>query len=117
MATIDRFRPPALASNPHARLGLRPGATATDIKRAYRTLVMRFHPDRAGDTSLVDFLAIQAAYESLHADPPPAMPDAPDAPPTVARTPERRGRGTGWAGARWYWEGLLANAARAARRE
>jgi hypothetical protein len=106
-----------MASAPYSRLGLRPGASATDIKRAYRVLVMRFHPDRVGETSLADFLAIQAAYEAVHADPPHASPGVPaPAPAAAARAPEREERGTAWSGARWYWEGLLANAAKAARR-
>jgi hypothetical protein len=116
-------------ASPYARLGLRPGASVVDVKRAYRTLVMRFHPDRAGETSMVDFLAIQAAYESLErlapvAPPSPSSPtrDGADASAgatadVAAREPEPRARGTAWAGARWYWEGLLANAAKAARRE
>lgn len=132
MVTTNRTPPPGLGSDPHARLGLAPGASTTEIKRAYRRLVMRYHPDLVGDGSLADFLAVKAAYEALLADPGSAMPDLrrtasaggrvvyrPTRPsrPTAAapRAPEWRDRATGWSGGRWYWEGLGANAARRAR--
>ncbi len=124
MATIHRYRPLVLAPGSYARLGLRHGASATDIKRAYRMLVLRFHPDRAGDTSLPDFLAIQTAYESLQALAPLSTPpatfrrDDPAAAHPRSSGPETtpRTNATIWAGARWYWEGLLANAARPERK-
>jgi hypothetical protein len=46
-------------------LGLSPGASADDIRRAYRRLAKANHPDSAGEKALPRFLAIQAAYESL----------------------------------------------------
>ena len=54
------------AIDPHRTLGLAPGATQAEIKRAYRRLAKAFHPDAAGDRTLQRFLAIQAAYEALH---------------------------------------------------
>ncbi|MDR3544881.1 MAG: DnaJ domain-containing protein [Candidatus Limnocylindrales bacterium] len=50
--------------DPYSALGLAPGASLTDVKRAYRLLVKRNHPD-AGEGSLERFLEIQAAYETL----------------------------------------------------
>ena len=134
MAAIDRPRPHFLAPSPYARLGLAPGASATEIRMAQRALVKRFHPDRAGDASTPEFLAIQAAYETLLARPaiavraprraePPAWTGAgrpvrhAGPGPISANAHEWRARETAWAGGRWYWEGLGANAAKRARRE
>ena len=46
-----------------AVLGLAPGATRTDVKRAFRALAHTTHPDHGGDAG--DFRAIHAAYERL----------------------------------------------------
>ena len=46
-------------------LGLAPGASQAEIKRAYRRLAKAFHPDTAGEAAIPRFLAIQAAYETL----------------------------------------------------
>lgn len=53
------------ASDPYRTLGLDPGATSAEIKRAYRRLAKAYHPDSAGERALPHFLAIQAAYERL----------------------------------------------------
>src|SRR4051812_50104197 len=52
-------------SDPWRTLGLSPGATADEIRRAYRRLAKANHPDAAGEGALPRFLAIQAAYEHL----------------------------------------------------
>ena len=54
-----------MPSDPHRVLGLDPGATPAEIKRAYRVLAKAYHPDSAGEAALARFLAIQAAYEQL----------------------------------------------------
>ena len=54
-----------MATDPYRTLGLEPGATAAEIKRAYRQLAKTFHPDSAGPSALPRFLAIQDAYEEL----------------------------------------------------
>ncbi len=51
--------------DPYRTLGLTPGATPDEIRRAYRRLAKANHPDAAGEKNLPRFLAIQAAYESL----------------------------------------------------
>jgi curved DNA-binding protein CbpA len=51
--------------DPYRILGLVAGASAEDVKRAYRRLAKQFHPDSAGPAALPRFLAIQAAYEAL----------------------------------------------------
>ncbi len=57
------------AIDPHRTLGLTPGASQAEIKRAYRHLAKLYHPDSAGERALPRFLAIQAAYEALLVDP------------------------------------------------
>jgi hypothetical protein len=49
--------------DPHAVLGLDPGASPDDVHRAYRQLAKRFHPDRAGDGEMM--VSINAAYDLL----------------------------------------------------
>jgi molecular chaperone DnaJ len=47
-------------------LGVAPNATTEEIKKAYRSLAMRHHPDRnAHSSSEVRFNAIKTAYELL----------------------------------------------------
>src|SRR5439155_20131773 len=59
--------PSAMASSadPWRILGLAPGATQDEIRRAYRRLAKINHPDAAGEAALPRFLAIQSAYEQL----------------------------------------------------
>jgi len=51
--------------DPYRTLGLSPGASLDEIRRAYRRLAKANHPDSAGEAALPRFLAIQAAYEML----------------------------------------------------
>jgi hypothetical protein len=51
--------------DPHAVLGLEPGATPDEIQRAYRALAKRFHPDRAGEGAGELMVSINAAYDLL----------------------------------------------------
>jgi DnaJ domain len=55
----------ATQPDPYRTLGLAPGATADEVRRAYRRLAKANHPDAAGEKNLPRFLAIQAAYEAL----------------------------------------------------
>jgi hypothetical protein len=51
--------------DPHAVLGLDPGASPEDVHRAYRSLAKRFHPDRAGGADGELMISINAAYDLL----------------------------------------------------
>lgn len=52
--------------NPYAILGLATHATDLEIKRAYRTLVKRYHPDRgSSESSHERIVAINYAYDIL----------------------------------------------------
>ena len=46
-------------------LGVAPDAKAADIKRAYRRLTRRYHPDISGDDRVVSFREVARAYEVL----------------------------------------------------
>jgi molecular chaperone DnaJ len=53
-------------SDHHSVLDIAPGATPAEIKRAYRRLAMRWHPDRNSDPAATErFRRIRAAYEQL----------------------------------------------------
>ena len=53
------------SGDPYRVLGLKQGAPAEDVKRAYRALVKRYHPDFAGEATVARFVAIQQAYEAI----------------------------------------------------
>ena len=79
-------------SNPYARLGLAPGASIADVKRAYRRLAMHFHPDHAGPGSLQTFMAVKAAYEWIVAHHSVAGPGRTVAPARCPRPTARTAR-------------------------
>jgi curved DNA-binding protein CbpA len=129
MATIG---PAASVADPYSQLGLAPGASAAEVKRAYRRLAMDIHPDHAGSASLQTFLAIKAAYEWIVAHSSFAEPGdrrrgsvprstttatVRGAAPRAAEAATEPGLRSSWPGGRWYWEGLLARASRRARTE
>lgn len=73
--------------DPHAVLGVRPGATLDELRAAFRAKARAFHPDaRPNDpTAAETFRAIREAYQALRgsARPAPARPTVdPDAPPS-----------------------------------
>ena len=122
------FGSAASVADPYSRLGLAPGASVAEVKRAYRRLAMDVHPDHAGSASLQTFLAVKAAYEWIVAHssfiepgdlrrasvsrPTTAEPVGRAAHKATAAATERTVRS--WSGGRWYWEGLRARASRGA---
>ena len=48
------------------RLGLSQGATLAEIRRAYRAHAKALHPDRQGEDSTAQMVALNHAYETLH---------------------------------------------------
>lgn len=56
--------------NPYEVLGLKPGASQEEIKKAYRSLIKQYHPDQYGDNPLKDLAEekmreINSAYDEL----------------------------------------------------
>ncbi|XP_028653457.1 translocation protein SEC63 homolog [Erpetoichthys calabaricus] len=49
--------------NPYEVLELQPGASIAEIKRQYRLLSLKFHPDKGGDEKM--FMRISKAHEAL----------------------------------------------------
>ena len=52
--------------NPYKILGLATDANADEVRKAYRALVKKYHPDKNPDRAAAEkFIAIQAAYEQI----------------------------------------------------
>lgn len=65
--------------DPYQTLGVDRGASAEDVKRAYRRLAAQHHPDRGGDTAR--FQEIQQAYDAITNPRPEAQQPPPGASP------------------------------------
>jgi hypothetical protein len=57
--------PSPLADDYYALLGVHEGADGEELRRAWRQLALRWHPDRAGDVAKATFQRISAAYAVL----------------------------------------------------
>ena len=55
----------AVAQNPYGALGLTTDATDAQIKKAFRSLALRYHPDKNPNAAPEKFNEINAAYELL----------------------------------------------------
>ena len=55
-----------MSSDLYQRLGLSRGASADEVKKAYRALAREHHPDKGGDPEM--FKGIQEAHEVLSDD-------------------------------------------------
>lgn len=84
--------------DPWAVLGLKPGASQDEVRRAWRAIAARCHPDKGGDAE--EFRVAKAAYEYLvlvapergevpggGSEGPPPRP--PEPPPGTSRSPGR----------------------------
>lgn len=62
---------PSQITDYHERLGVGKNATKEELKKAYRALSMKYHPDHNPeneDWSKLEFIAIGEAYEKLNGD-------------------------------------------------
>jgi hypothetical protein len=86
--------------DPHAVLGLEPGASPDDVHRAYRALAKRFHPDRTvGRSDGELMISINAAYDLLRdelADGAPAGRERPAAAERAAAPDDLSAARAGW---------------------
>lgn len=87
----------------HQILGVAPDASAAEIKRAYKRLAMRWHPDRNADPQAhVQFRLVREAFERLSRNPDDAAddtdvrdepaPESPPKPPPKNRKPKGEDR-------------------------
>jgi len=74
--------------DPHELLGVAPGASPDEVRRAYRRAARQLHPDAAGGGNAALFRLVTAAYEQLLAGdsaPPAPVPATPPPEPEEVR--------------------------------
>ena len=54
-----------MIDDPYRVLGLTPDATDEEVKRAYRTLAKKYHPDTGGTANTSEFTKVNNAYQIL----------------------------------------------------
>ena len=88
--------PPPILRLPQAytELGLRSGARATDVRKAYRARVLHDHPDKTGGITSARFMRAQRAYETIMEARKPAA----DGPSIVNMAEKMRSRSSGTGG-------------------
>lgn len=61
------LRPPPVIANHYHALGLKPGAQADDVRKAYRKLALQHHPDKNADhpDATAKFRQVKEAYEAI----------------------------------------------------
>ncbi len=59
------MRPRRQPSDPYATLGLAPGASRADVRRAYRQRAMAIHPDTSGSESTAEMARLNRARDEL----------------------------------------------------
>jgi curved DNA-binding protein CbpA len=75
------------ADDPYALLGIEPDADDTELRRAWRELALRWHPDRAGPDTTAIFQKLTAAYAVLSDPASRAAYDRERNPPPTRRAP------------------------------
>lgn len=63
-----RVRPARRRPDPYATLGVEPGASAAEIRRAYRRRALEVHPDVAGSDTTDEMADLNAARDRLLAE-------------------------------------------------
>ncbi|KAF9015000.1 hypothetical protein BDQ17DRAFT_1418127 [Cyathus striatus] len=67
--TLHATPPSSASKNPYDVLGVKPDASAADIKKIYFSLARKYHPDTNPDKNARDkFVEIQEAYDTLKDD-------------------------------------------------
>jgi molecular chaperone DnaJ len=84
------MRPIRRQADAHAVLGVQPGATRSEIRRAYRRRALEIHPDVAATDTTADMAALnQARDELLGAAPGTGAPADDRAPASRSAGPQR----------------------------
>lgn len=91
------MRPRPRHLDAHAVLGVTPGASRSEIRRAYRRLALRTHPDVAGADATADMARLNGARDELDARFPGAAPGPGSDPGAGAGGPAAPRRPPEWA--------------------
>ncbi len=62
---ISNIFSPAAVNSHYDVLGLQPGATVEEVKKAFRRLSIQYHPDTSGDGDSRAFVEINLAYQAI----------------------------------------------------